>query len=263
MEKLIPDFVRKGIIDELILIGHVPGQGTYRAFFQRVYPKSAEIKRNAGTLLDEIGRHCDMFSGDWGDDTGIFEMVDIFNWTDQEFLYFCEEYVNPVFNRVYWDEEKGERINLQTDCVAAINTYLRDCGYELKQKNRIADKVQYALTELSGVKGKIHNIVFAAIQKPDLLLKDVLNLTVEIPHDDEKYLLYDEEVTIEGLTWEKLKEWYNTNSSLDETLEKRLQTAVNHCGSPIEEKVLLLLYGAFRGIRYGYSRFTSTSIFVF
>lgn len=237
MQKKISDIARKGILDKLILIGQIPGNGTYHAFFQRVYPKAAEISYNRTSLLNEIARHCDSFPGDWGDDAGMFDVVDILNWTDQDFLHFCEEYVNPVFNRYIWDEDQEERVNLQPQCVDAINLYLHDCGYELRPTNRIGDKVEYTLVELTGVKGKIHNIVFAAVEKPDVLLTDVLNHTVQIPVDEDKYLLYDKVIGTNGLTWGKLLEWYNNNHlPFDNGLLEKLCAAVKHCGSPIEEQ---------------------------
>lgn len=237
MQKKISDIARKGILDKLILIGQIPGNGTYHTFFQRVYPKAAEIPFNKTSLLNEIARHCDAFPGDWGDDSGMFDVVNILNWTDQEFLHFCEEYVNPVFNRYIWDEEQGERVNLQPECVDAINLYLCDCGYELRPANRIGDKVEYTLVELTGVKGKIHNIVFAAIEKPDVLLPDVLNHTVQIPVDEDKYLLYDEDIGANGLTWGELLKWYNNNHlPFDKGLLEKLWDSVKHCGSPIEEQ---------------------------
>lgn len=237
MANKISEIARKGIVDKLILIGQVPGNGTYRSFFQRVYPKAAEIPCNGTFLLNEIARHCDSFSGDWGDDAGMFDVVDILHWSDQDFLYFCQEYVNPVFNRYIWDDEQEDRVNLQQSCVDAINLYLTDCGYELKPINRIGDKIEFELEELTGVKGKIHNIVFAATRKPEILLTDVLNHTVQIPVDESKYLLYDREVSTDGLTWGELLQWYNENhSSTEVSLVDRLQEAVKNCGSPIEEK---------------------------
>ena len=237
MANKISEIARKGIVDKLILIGQVPGNGTYRSFFQRVYPKAAEIPYNGTFLLNEIARHCDSFPGDWGDDAGMFDVVDILHWSDQDFLYFCQEYVNPVFNRYIWDDEQEDRVNLQQSCADAINLYLTDCGYELKPINRIGDKIEFELEELTGVKGKIHNIVFAATRKPEILLTDVLNHTVQIPVDESKYLLYDREVSTAGLTWGELLQWYNENhSSTEVSLVDRLQEAVKNCGSPIEEQ---------------------------
>ena len=75
----------------------------------------------------------------------------------------------------------------------------------MRPANRIGDKVEYTLVELTGVKGKIHNIVFAAIEKPDVLLPDVLNHTVQIPVDEDKYLLYDEDIGAKGMNFKLCK----------------------------------------------------------
>lgn len=199
MANKISDVVRKAIIDKLILIGQVPGGCTYKTFFQRVYPAASKIPCNHSTLLNEFGRHCDTFN-DWDEEATKFDNVGYLEWTDQEFLHFYCEYVSPVFNRSRWDEDESEWVSLQPDCVDAINLYLTDCGYKLTESNRVDDKIEYKLIALTGVKGKVNNIVFAAIQKPDVLLTDVLNQKVKIPVDESKYLLYKEEVGTDGLT---------------------------------------------------------------
>jgi len=201
MGKQVPDIARKGIVDKLILIGEVTGGNPYFTFFERVYPECKKIPFNGTTLSAEIARHCDAFPGDWGDENGIFSVVDIFNWTDSQFLYFCKEYVNPVFNRSRWDDEVGERIDLQAQCVEAINLYLKDCGYELKPSNKIGDKTQYKLEAISGVKGTIQGIVFAAVHKPEILFTDFLNQEIRIPHNADEYLYYDKAIENGGLKW--------------------------------------------------------------
>ena len=238
MKKCIPDSVRKGIIDKLILIGQIDGGiGSYRNFFERVYPVAATILYQRGeTLLDAIARHCDRFPGDWGDVNGMFSEVKIFDWTDEQFLNFCKEYVNPTFSRKKFDEENEEWIDLQSECVSVINLYLKDCNYELKAVGKYGDKVEYDLVELSGVKGKIQGIVFAAVGKPELLLTDVLNQDVFIPANEEKYLFYDEVIGPEGLRWGCLKNWYDNNHlPFDTSFQKRLWESVEHCDSPIEK----------------------------
>lgn len=237
MQKRIPDLVRKGIIDKLILIGQVQGGiGSYWKFFERVYPEVSKIYYQRGeTLLDAIARHCDRFSGDWGDENGMFSEVGIFDWTDEQFLYFCKEYVNPTFSRKRFDEENEEWIDLQSECVSAINLYLKECNYELKVCGKYGDKIEYDLVEISGVKGKVQGIVFAAVGKPDLLLTDVLNQDVSIPVDEEKYLFYDEVIASDGLKWSCLKNWYdNDHLPFETSFLDRLWESVNHCESPIE-----------------------------
>lgn len=230
MSQKIPDGVKQGIVDKLLLIGNVLGTTrSYRSFFERVYP-SADPK-----LFKEIARHCDAFPDDWGDDTGIFDTVEISKLPDEEFLFFCQQYVNPVFCRYKYDEEKDQTINLQTQCVKAINYYLSDCGYELREANRFGDKIEYNLVETAGVSGSIQGIVFAATGKPDLLLTDVLNQSVSIPQNEDKYLLYEEAIGIKAFTWKELVDWFEMWHLPDETCMERLWKSVRHCGSPIEE----------------------------
>lgn len=239
MQKRIPDIARQAIVDKLIHIGQIDGGiGSYHAFFERVYPECKTIISNRTTLAAEIARHCDAFPGDWGDEAGMFSVVKILEWTDEQFLFFCKEYVNPIFNRYVWDEEKEERINLQPECVAAINLYLKDCGYELRQAGKIGDKIDYELEELSGVRGTIQGIVFAAVGKPDLIFTDFLNQDVVIPVDETKYLYYDQRIDTNGLRWGTLKQWYEDNHPpTDIGFTDRLQSSVEHCGSPIERKL--------------------------
>ena len=169
---------------------------------------------------------------------GMFSVVKILEWTDEQFLYFCKEYVNPIFNRYEWDGEKGERTNLQPECVAAINLYLKDCGYELRQAGKIGDKIEYELEELSGVRGTIQGIVFAAVGKPDLIFTDFLNQNVVIPVDETKYIYYDQRIDTNGLKWGMLKQWYEDNHLPTDTgFIERLRSSVEHCGSPIEWKL--------------------------
>ncbi|MBR0230711.1 MAG: hypothetical protein IJQ53_00540 [Clostridia bacterium] len=237
MIKRIPDAARQGIVDKLVLLGDVCGSiGSYRAFFERVYPECKTIEFNKTTLAAEIGRHCDVFKGDWGDESGMFSVVKILDWSDDQFLFFCQEYVNPVFNRYEWDEENEERVNLQPKCVEAINLYLSDCGYELRECGKIGDKKEYRLFETYGVHGSIQGIVFAAVGKPDVVFTDFLNQNIRIPRNNKKYLVYDQTIENEGLKWKALKDWYNTNrSESDPEFITRLKDSVDHCGSPIEK----------------------------
>lgn len=239
VQKRIPDVARQGILDKLLLIGQIEGGiGSYRAFFERVYPECKTIQYNRTTLASEIGRHCDAFPGDWGDEAGMFSVVRILDWTDEQFLYFCKEYVNPVFYRYEWDAENEERVSLQPQCVAAINLYLKDCGYELRPSGRIGDKVEYELVELTGVRGAIQGIVFAAVGKPDIVFSDFLNQNVEIPIAEDKYLYYNERIDTNGLKWSDLKEWYaNNHLPFETSFIDRMWSSVEHCGSPIEKKL--------------------------
>ncbi|MGB4092042.1 MAG: hypothetical protein WBK46_08915 [Ruminococcus flavefaciens] len=238
MEQKIPEIARKAIIDRLILIGEVTGGNSYCTFFERVYPECKKILCNRTTLAAEISQHCDRFPGDWGDENGIFSEVGINNWTDEQFLFFCQEYVNPVFKRSRWNAESEERIDLQPQCVEAINLYLKDCGYELKPADQIGDKIKYEIESCSGVKGQIQGIVFAAVHKPEILFTDFLNQNVEIPVNPSVYLYYDKKIPSCGLKWSELKQWYaDSRINCGESLIERLMKSVENCHSPLEPRL--------------------------
>ena len=118
----------------------------------------------------------------------IFRKVDIYHWTDQDFLFFCKEYVNPIFSRYIMNEKQGKRLNLQPNCVNAINQYLHNCGYHLTPKTLIGDPVEYMIVKSTEAKEKIQNIIFAAIQKPDIVLTDALNNNVQISVDGKRFV---------------------------------------------------------------------------
>lgn len=111
----------------------------------------------------------------------MFSEVGSLGWTDEQFLCFCKEYVNLAFNRRKYNEENDQWTDVQGECVAAINLYLKECGYELREAERYGDKIAYDIAELEDVKGRRQGIVFAAVGKPDILLTDVLNCEVMIP----------------------------------------------------------------------------------
>lgn len=238
MGKYIPDGARSCIINKLISIGEIcGGMESYEAFFERVYPEAKEVHcENNEILLRAISRHCDYFPEDWGDEFEKFKKVGVYEWTDEQFLFFCKEYVNPIFRRCRYDEDTGESIDLQPQCVEVINFYLRDCGYELKEANRYGDKVEYKVEERFGVRGKIQEIVFAAVAKPEFLITDVLNQDITIPLNNKRYLIYNGPIEREGLKWKQLKEWYDdTVTSCEESFEERIERSVGHGDSVLEK----------------------------
>ena len=232
----IPENIRRYIVDGLLMLGNMAGGGTYESFFSRVYPECKTIQYNRTTLINEIVRHCDSFPNDWEDDASKLEIVKIYEWPDEQFLYFCKEYVSPVFRRTVWNRDIECYEDQQKHCVDVINRYLPSCGYELKAARTVGDKTEYEIIELSGVKGKIQGIVFAAVYKPSVLLTDVLNHDVQIPHDDEKYLYYTDPVGNQFLKWSTLESWYDSSHVdwVDPSFTDRMKIAVEHCGSPIE-----------------------------
>lgn len=94
---------RKLILDDLILVGDCSGGQYVAEFAKRVFPDVEEMtyKQGARTIpvINDIARHMDSFN-DW-DYTFLFDTIlDLLNVEDDKFIYFCEQYVNPIFEDV-------------------------------------------------------------------------------------------------------------------------------------------------------------------
>ena len=126
---------RKQILDDLILVGSCSGGQYVVEFVKRVFPDVEDMTYQQGAhtipVINDISRHMDVFSEDW-DFTYLFDTVlDLLNVADDKFIYFCEEYVNPVFRRCRLDENE-EWIDVTQECIDAINRGLSDIGMSLQ-----------------------------------------------------------------------------------------------------------------------------------
>ena len=66
-----------------------------------------------------------------------------------------------------------------------------------------------------GVTGHIKNLIFAADgPKPELVLNDALNNTIEIVENSEYCLVYDLPISSKGLLWKHLVEWWSNKNNL-------------------------------------------------
>lgn len=118
---------RKLILDDLILIGSCSGGQYVAEFAKRVFPDVEEMTYQQGArtipVINDISRHMDVFSEDW-DFTYLFDTVlDLLNVSDDKFIYFCEEYVNPVFRCRRLDENE-EWIDVTQEWIDVINRVL-------------------------------------------------------------------------------------------------------------------------------------------
>lgn len=197
MANKISETARKLIIDELLLIGNVTGKFEVCEFVKRVFPKVVNMKSTDYRYLtaeQDIWQHMDR-NDDWSFEYLFNTYLNLAKVSDKDFIHFLEQYVHPLVQRFQWDEDCEEWINLQEKCVAAINKYLETCGFRLKEENKIADKRVYIVIPLvSGVAGKVKNIIFAATQKPEIAFNDVLNNDICITRNEEHCLIYDKKI---------------------------------------------------------------------
>ena len=245
MANKISETARKLIIDELLLIGNVTGKFEVCEFVKRVFPKVVNMKSTDyrySTAEQDIWQHMDR-NDDWSFEYLFNTYLNLAKVSDEDFIHFLEQYVHPLVQRFQWDEDCEERIDLQEKCVAAINKYLETCGFRLKEENKIADKRVYIVIPLvSGVEGKVKNIIFAATQKPEIAFNDVLNNDICITRNEEHCLIYDKKISEKGLTWKQLVDWYATIENISPMEESYLIERLKNSMDSEPEKMFFDAY---------------------
>lgn len=186
-------------------------------------------------IINEINRHRDVFAEDW-DFNYLFDTVlDLENISDEKFVFFCEQYVHPIFRRSYYDSDIDETVDPTKQCIEAINKGLSDVGLALKPASQTAGRAIYkAVPLIQGAQNPIKNIIFAAKYKPDIVLDDALSNGVKIVNANGA-LVYDDGIPADGISWEKICDWYKSESP--EEAEKNLVKKFYECLDSDAEKL--------------------------
>lgn len=233
MQNKISAEVRKTILDDLMLIGSITGGKYVSEFAKRVYPKL-----DASTE-SEITRHMDRFK-DWDFSFLFNTILELDKVTDNDFIYFCEEYVSPIFSRSRFIEEDEECVDISQECIDAINRGLGNAGFMLQEADVIAGKAKYKVIQINqGVQEPIKNIIFAAKYKPDIVLDDALANDIRIVNANGA-LVYDQGIPIDGISWEVLKNWYEL-LEIDNT-EKGMAELFYNCLDSEPERLFYKAY---------------------
>lgn len=203
---------RRLILDDLIVIGNCSGGQYVSDFAERVCPDLAGQTYQEGTrtisILNDISRHMDSFN-DW-DFSYLFNVVlDLLNVSDDKFICFCEEYVNPIFRRCRRNEDE-EWVDITPECIDAINRGLSDIGMSLQPNGQVGGRTKYKVLPTNhGTQGPIKNIIFAAKYKPDIVLDDALANDIKVVKTNGA-LIYDQGIPDKGISWEILANWYES-----------------------------------------------------
>ena len=174
---------RKLILDDLVLIGSCAGGQYVAEFAKRVCPDIEEQTYQQGgrkiPIINDISRHMDSFD-DWEFNYLFDTVLDLLNVSDDKFIYFCEQYVNPIFRRRRRNED-DEWIDITQECIDAINQGLSDIGLSLQPIGQVAGRTKYkVLPTNQGAQEPIKNIIFAAKYKPDIVLDDALANDIKV-----------------------------------------------------------------------------------
>lgn len=242
MSNRISKDARKLILDDLVLIGCCSGGQYVAEFAKRVCPDIEEQTYQCGArsvpVINDIARHMDSFD-DW-DFSYLFDTVlDLLNVTDEKFVYFCEQYVNPVFRRGRLNDD-GEWVDISQECINAINQGLSDVEMSLQPIGQVAGRTKYrVLPTNQGQQEPIKNIIFAAKYKPDIVLDDALSNDIRVVNANGA-LIYDQGIPADGISWETLANWYEL-LDLDNT-EKEMDLLFYNCLDSEPERLFYKAY---------------------
>ncbi len=205
----ISDGARKKILDKLITIGECAGtKGRVVDFVNRVAPDYAN--------KEQLERHMDRFN-DWKFDQLFYSELKLLSVSDGDFIAFCIEYMNPVFNRKARKLDEYEDLyeeDLRPKCLAAINEGLAIADLELIPKLDDEDFFMVR-NKIDLPSGSIKNIVFAANSiKPDIVVDNALENSLRII-DAGDALIYKDGIPENGLSWLDLVKWYEQYESED------------------------------------------------
>lgn len=205
----IIDETRRSTIDAILALGSMAGDKESHEFAKIVCPSLSEGD------ISEITRHMDRFN-DWPESYLLDSIIDYLNLTDEQFMFFLEQYVNPNIHHWRWNEEEDRREHIHNaELVEVINRYIDHDGYKLVVKDTIGDKDFYeCISTRVGVQGQVKNIIFAAKYKPEIAFDDALNNDIRITRNENQCLVYNRSIPSSGVMWNELVEWYAAENNL-------------------------------------------------
>ena len=205
----IIDETRRSVVDAILALGSMAGDKEYHEFAKIVCPSLSEGD------ISEIARHMDRFD-DWPESYLLDSIIDYLNLTDEQFMFFLEQYVNPNIHHWRWNEEEERREHIHNaELVEVINRYIDHDGYKLVVKDTIGDKDFYeCISTRVGVQGQVKNIIFAAKYKPEIAFDDALNNDIRITRNENHCLIYNRSIPSSGVMWNDLVEWYAAENNL-------------------------------------------------
>lgn len=222
----IIDETRRSTIDAILALGSMAGDKEYHEFAKIVCPSLSEED------ISEIARHMDRFN-DWPESYLLDSIIDYLNLTDEQFMFFLEQYVNPNIHHWRWNEEEDRREHIHNaELVEIINRYIDHDGYKLVVKDTIGDKDFYeCISTRVGVQGQVKNIIFAAKYKPEIAFDDALNNDIRITRNENQCLVYNRSIPSSGVMWNELVEWYAAENNLtdDQNPEAAFITRLCDC----------------------------------
>ncbi|MBQ1009402.1 hypothetical protein KBX53_00205 [Micromonospora sp. M51] len=99
--------------------------------------------------------------------------------------------------------------------MSLLNRHLHGAGLQLRETGEADGYPVFHLTSTRAHAGRVKNLIFASLGKPDLRLSDAIDNEIEIVAGADKVLIYDRRVISDGLRWRDLQSWWKDAQSLN------------------------------------------------
>ena len=145
----IIDETRRSTIDAILALGSISGDKEYHEFAKWVCPSLTDSD------IAKIARHMDIFD-DWQESYLLNSIIDYLSLSDEQFMFFLEQYVNPNIHHWIWNDEKRKEFIPNTELANVVNRYIDHDGYKLVVSDTIGDKNFYkCISTRIGVQGEV------------------------------------------------------------------------------------------------------------
>ncbi|MCL7456423.1 hypothetical protein ABT235_20685 [Micromonospora echinofusca] len=236
---------RRDIARGLELAEFLPAFDRFEALLDSLWVLGDEIpffSLNDGSLRSQIDRHVRRNPGDWTAED-LFDKLGVFDACDRRVALFLEGLVS---GETLPDEPAQRRV------AAHINTNLEAVGLLLRETGEADGYPVFQLTATRAHIGRPKTLIFATSRKPDLRLSDVIDNEIVIASGADQVLVYDRQITSDGLRWRDLQSWWKdtqaieTDAAAKKTLWRRLRQSLPE--SP-PQRLLFDLYYEIHGER--------------
>ncbi|MDT9722798.1 hypothetical protein QVE09_28285 [Paenibacillus sp. ClWae2A] len=203
MTNTITEITRRNLMDELLLMPFsIEGRTDFIVFLKRVWPlnKMSSTDSRFKDAEGDIWQHM-IRNSDWEIDFLYLEYLDVLNIPDPIFVEFLEQILHPII-RADRDEQEV--------CLEIIDKHIARDGYKMQEVDQMSGYPVYGAVNIkNGPKGNIKNLIFSADgYKPEIVITDSLENSIEIIKNGEFCLVYDRPIPSSGLMWNDLVNWW-------------------------------------------------------
>lgn len=166
------------------------------------------------------------------------------DWPDQRFCLLIERLIHP----------EVQSAESQQTLVERIAPLIQHDGFELRPEESQGGLPVYKVRKKgTGLSGSPKYVIFAATQKPGIVIEDVLDVDIRIVDNAEHCIVYDQPPVEGDLTWRMLVDWWAEKNNLDSQMEstrkvlgERLIKAVKASNSTPEEIFFIQYFKEFQ-----------------